>query len=188
MNKKEQLYDAVLRLTATQGLWDTPMSQIAGYANMAVGSIYHHFSSKEQLLSQLFIDCQLKIAATLTPAASIDSYQVEFKRLFLSGYTFFIENPLIYKYSVQVSHGPLLSDKDKKETMAFFDPFRQFFENGINKGYIQPGNSVLIAQFCYAQIKALAQIQIDGTLYVSDIQQQQIIDRSWNAISNVVPV
>ena len=82
MNKKEQLFDAVLRITADQGLWDAPMSKIASYANMAVGSIYHHFKSKEQLLIALYIQTQAQMGEVLMPTTTFDSYKEEFYRIF----------------------------------------------------------------------------------------------------------
>ncbi|MEP2936057.1 MAG: TetR/AcrR family transcriptional regulator [Gilvibacter sp.] len=182
MSKKEQLFDTVLRLTATQGLWDTPMSQIAKFANMAVGTIYNHFATKEQLLSELYIHTQVQIAHALTPLNEAASYQAQFEQLFDNGYSFLVSNPFIYKYSMQVGHAPLLTKPDKQKAKSFFKPFELFFENGINQGAIQPGNAALLAQFSYTQILALAQTQIEGTLYVTDIMKKQIVDRSWNAI------
>ena len=182
MSKKEQLFDTVLRLTATQGLWDTPMSQIAKFANMAVGSIYNQFATKEQLLSELYLHTQVQIGTALIPSSEVASHQIEFEQLFDVGYSFLVANPFIYKYSMQVGHAPLLTKADKEKAKSHFKPFELFFENGINQGAIQPGNAALLAQFTYTQILALAQTQIEGSLYVTDIMKKQIIDRSWKAI------
>jgi len=184
MNKKEQILNAVLRLTGDQGLWNTPMSQIASYANMAVGSIYLHYKSKEQLLSELYLKTQEQIAEVLTPLPEFDSYQKEFERLFSEGYFFLMANPYLFKYSAQVGHSPLLSKTEKEKAASYFIPFQDFFEKGINQGAILAGNAFLIKQFTYTQIQALAQTQLDGQLHVTPMMQQQILDRCWNAIKH----
>jgi AcrR family transcriptional regulator len=182
MNKKEQLFNAVLNLTANQGLWDTPMSKIANYANMAVGSIYHHFTSKEQLLIALYLKTQAQIGEVLTPLPQFDSHQQEFYRLFNEAYSFLVNNPYVYKYAAQVGNAPLLSKIDKEKVESFFAPFTLFFENGINQGVIEPGNALLIAKFTLAQIQTLAKTQLEGELHVTAILQKQLVDRCWTAI------
>ena len=50
MTKKEKILETTLQLIAKNGLNASPMSMIAKEANVATGTIYHHFKSKEEIM------------------------------------------------------------------------------------------------------------------------------------------
>ena len=53
--KKQDILDTTLALVVRQGLHATPMAQIAQESNVAVGTIYHYFSSKEEIIHELYL-------------------------------------------------------------------------------------------------------------------------------------
>ncbi len=58
--KKEQIFFSTLKLINTYGFHGSPMSKIAKDADVAVGSIYHYFPSKEDLIVELYWYCKEK--------------------------------------------------------------------------------------------------------------------------------
>jgi AcrR family transcriptional regulator len=54
--KRRQILDAAVRVFARQGFHATRVSDIADEAGVAYGLVYHYFSSKEQVLNELFIE------------------------------------------------------------------------------------------------------------------------------------
>jgi TetR/AcrR family transcriptional regulator, fatty acid metabolism regulator protein len=53
-DKRRQILDAAVRVFARQGFHSTRVSDIADEAGVAYGLVYHYFSSKEQVLNELF--------------------------------------------------------------------------------------------------------------------------------------
>lgn len=53
-DKKQQILVSAMKLFATQGYLQTTMQEIAQYCSMSKGSIYLHFSSKEELLMDIY--------------------------------------------------------------------------------------------------------------------------------------
>ncbi len=55
-DKKQQLYQSAKAMFAERGFKDTNISAITKAANMAVGTFYLYYSSKEQLFMEIFKD------------------------------------------------------------------------------------------------------------------------------------
>ena len=52
--RRRQILDAAVRVFARQGFHSTRVADIADEADVAYGLVYHYFSSKENLLNELF--------------------------------------------------------------------------------------------------------------------------------------
>ncbi|HNC15582.1 MAG TPA: helix-turn-helix domain-containing protein, partial [Solirubrobacterales bacterium] len=53
--RRRQILDAAVRVFARQGFHSTRVADIADEADVAYGLVYHYFSSKENVLNELFI-------------------------------------------------------------------------------------------------------------------------------------
>jgi AcrR family transcriptional regulator len=56
IDKRRQILDAAIRVFARQGFHSTRVSDIADEAGVAYGLVYHYFSSKEEVLNELFTE------------------------------------------------------------------------------------------------------------------------------------
>jgi TetR/AcrR family transcriptional regulator, fatty acid metabolism regulator protein len=56
VDKRRQILDAAVRVFARQGFHSTRVSDIADEAGVAYGLVYHYFSSKDQVLNELFTE------------------------------------------------------------------------------------------------------------------------------------
>jgi len=54
LDKRRQILEAAIRVFARQGFHSTRVSDIADEAGVAYGLVYHYFSSKEEVLNELF--------------------------------------------------------------------------------------------------------------------------------------
>ena len=54
--RRRQILDAAIRVFARQGFHSTRVADIADEADVAYGLVYHYFSSKENLLNELFVE------------------------------------------------------------------------------------------------------------------------------------
>lgn len=56
VDKRRQILDAAIRVFARQGFHATRVSDIADEAGVAYGLVYHYFSSKDEVLNELFLE------------------------------------------------------------------------------------------------------------------------------------
>lgn len=54
--RRRQILDAAIRVFARQGFHTTRVADIADEADVAYGLVYHYFSSKENVLNELFVE------------------------------------------------------------------------------------------------------------------------------------
>jgi TetR/AcrR family transcriptional regulator, fatty acid metabolism regulator protein len=54
IDRRRQILDAAIRVFARQGFHSTRVSDIADEAGVAYGLVYHYFSSKDEVLNELF--------------------------------------------------------------------------------------------------------------------------------------
>ena len=55
-DKRSAILKATLELVSERGFHGTPMSMIAGEAGVGAGTIYRYFESKEDLITQLYLE------------------------------------------------------------------------------------------------------------------------------------
>ena len=55
-DKRSLILQGTLDLIDERGLQSTPMSAIAKRSGVAMGTIYHHFESKEELVAALYVE------------------------------------------------------------------------------------------------------------------------------------
>ena len=57
-DRRESIMDAALACFVERGFYGTAIPQIADKANIAAGTIYHYFESKEALVNALYRDVE----------------------------------------------------------------------------------------------------------------------------------
>ncbi len=74
IDKRQNILDAAVRVFARQGFHSTRVSDIADEAGVAYGLVYHYFSSKDEVLNELFSErWSLLLAAIEEADASAES-------------------------------------------------------------------------------------------------------------------
>jgi len=56
VDKRRNILDAAIRVSARQGFHSTRVSDIADEAGVAYGLVYHYFTSKDEVLNELFTE------------------------------------------------------------------------------------------------------------------------------------
>ena len=70
VDKRRQILDAAVRVFARQGFHATRVSDIADEAGVAYGLVYHYFSSKEQVMNELFSERWSLLLSAISEADS----------------------------------------------------------------------------------------------------------------------
>lgn len=72
IDKRRQILDAAIRVFARQGFHSTRVADIADEAGVAYGLVYHYFSSKEEVLNELFSERWSLLLAAIEEADASD--------------------------------------------------------------------------------------------------------------------
>lgn len=139
-NKREHILKAALDLFIQQGFEKTPTSMISKAANVATGTLFHHFKTKEELISALYLDIKLSLQSALTSADSeslpdknnMNELFIKniFHRVWFSMISWFLDNPNEFKFLSQFSDSAHINGETRERVEDAFSEWKVLFEAG----------------------------------------------------------
>ena len=155
MNKtKRKIFETSMKLFAQKGYDATSVEDITEAVGVAKGTLYYHFSSKEEIFNFLIEEGTKLLQNSIDIKTSKYSNYIEkIKAIVL------IEVKIVEKYEDFITI--LLSQfwgkearnqKCQKHIYEYINKIEEIVKNGIEKGEIQQGNSKAIASEIYGLI------------------------------------
>jgi AcrR family transcriptional regulator len=173
---------AALELFTTTGFRATTTPQIAERAGVAEGTIYRHFSSKEQLLNDVYRAAH-RWATTLVvetegPYRTQERLQRIWRRL-LEGAE---RDPAGARMLLQAREDQYLDDRSRDAAREFRGTQQQVIAAGKSDGVIRAGPAELWAAVWLALVAFAAERVAAKEWTVEHPQTAQILDAAWDAI------
>jgi AcrR family transcriptional regulator len=184
--KRAKIMSSALRLFVTNGVQNTSTAQIAKEADIATGTLFLYFPTKQDLVHGLI----LKIAreqsdylnTLLEPSLSA---RETFYTIWNGSIRWFLENMEAYQYVQQVRDSAMIADAVVQESNQYFSYYYQAIQKGFNEGSLKPYPLELIGGVLYQQIIAvmnLISLQPDPARQEEIIQQG--FDIFWDGIKS----
>ncbi len=184
MDKRDQILETTLALIATKGLNGSPMSLIAKESGVAIGTIYHHFKSKEEIINVIYLNKKKNFKLIFDRYENKDlTFKNHFEYVWHDTYTFFIENPLIFQFTQQIGNSPIITPEVKEAGQTYFKSFFDFYQEGIDQGIFIKIDLTIMGQLIFGNILSLVELKINGTP-ITNKTVKEAINFSWRAISN----
>lgn len=182
-SKKEAILKSTLELIKDNGFHGTPISMIAKHAGVASGTIYHYFSSKDEIIMEL----QRKIKSEMIAAMFTDgSTKKEYKQQFFDGWInlckYFINKPEALFFNEQFNSSPFAKIVSKKNTKSSINKFNEFFQLGVDKGYLKKMEYLLIASAVFGCITTTAKYHVTGRFGFKDADLCKVANIIWDGI------
>jgi AcrR family transcriptional regulator len=179
---RQRLLRAALELFTTTGFRATTTPQIAERAGVAEGTIYRHFSSKEQLLNDVYRAAH-RWATTLVvetegPYRTQDRLQRIGRRL-LEGAE---RDPAGARMLLQSREDQYLDDRSREAAREFRGMLQQVIAAGKSDGAIRPGPAELWAAVWLALVGFAAERVAAREWTVEQPQAAQVLEAAWDAI------
>jgi AcrR family transcriptional regulator len=159
MDKKQQIIDVAIKLFATQGYENTPISIICEQSKVSKGLVFHHFKNKEGLLREVFLrmaqiieevdDSADLVNEDLTAKDRLVSHLDKIFLLMTSA-----EHKLYYQFDFQVLSQPalriLLKDLFDERYKLMMESFQSIL------GEIPSANSFVDSHMLIAELDGIA--------------------------------
>ncbi len=184
-DKKDAILKSTLELIKDNGFHGTPVSKIAKNAGVASGTIYHYFASKDDIIMALHHQIKLEMVA----AMFIDGHtKKEYKEQFFEGWInlckYFIDHPSALIFHEQFNNSPYSKIASQKNEKGSVNKFHEFFQLGMDKGYLKKMEYLLIASAVFGCITATARYHITGRFGFSDADLCKVANILWDGIKN----
>ena len=155
MNKtKRKIFEASMKLFAEKGYDATSIEEITATVGVAKGTLYYHFSSKEEIFNFL-VEEGIKLLQNSIDikTSKLPNYIDKLKAIIL------IQIKIVVKYEdiitillTQFLGKKARNQKCKKLVYEYINKIEEIVKEGIKKGQIKQGNSQAIASEIYGLI------------------------------------
>lgn len=145
IDKRTALLKATLQLVNSGGIQGASMAKIAKAASISPATIYLFFSSKQELLNQLY----LSVKSSFTQAAFVNysediSLEKRFKTIWHQMVHYKLEHPEEASFLSQCDNTPMIDDQTRQEGLLFLAPLFDLWNEGISKGVIKNSSPYLL--------------------------------------------
>lgn len=180
-DKKQAIFQSALQLINDYGFHGMSMGQLAKHANVAAGTIYHYFKSKEEMICILYDSNieQLMVRVKAAETSSTD-YKERFYAMWWALYDYHIEHPCVLRFYEQFVNSPYF--KEVKES-PITDLCQNFFQEGIKTGLIANNRTDVLSSLMIGNIISTLKMKFYKDINLSKSEINSIIDLLWKGLS-----
>ncbi len=182
MDKKQRIIITMLELVVKQGVHSTPMSQVAKEANVAVGTIYHYFENKNQIIEEIYRMINQDYGVVLMANLPEDNFKKQFEAMWSNLYNYFVGNPLAFQFVEFVGVPPIITKDLMKESVQHITDVKNFFLQGILDGHLKNIQLRLIMQFAFGNVVSAVRLKDKDDFEMNEDQIKAAVRMSWDCV------
>lgn len=184
-DKIELIFKSTLELVHEKGFHGTPMSQIAKRSDVAIGTIYHYFPSKDQLIIALYCYSKRKINSFIFEDWDHSKdYKSQFYMVVSRLYRFYKNNVAIFSFLEQFHNSPYLEMANSvlERHLNEENSIINIFQKGMIVGKLRNINIHILISSCFGVVGAFTRTVINGTVTDNEENIQVVTDIIWNGL------
>ncbi len=182
MDKKQRIILTMLELVVEQGVNATPMSQVAKDANVAVGTIYHYFENKNQIIEEIYSMISKDFGVVLMANLPEGSFKEKYQAMWLNLYNYFVGNPLAFKFMEFVGVPPIINQEIRQRAVKHFANVRDFMLAGILNKDLRNVDLRLLMQISFGTAVSAVRLKSKNELPMTEKQLQDAVDIAWDSV------
>jgi len=185
-DKSAEIINAALELITEQGFHGAPMSMIAKKAGVAAGTIYCHFSGREELINAIYRQVENRVVeAAVHDLDTSSPLREQFIRTGAALLRYFIAHPLYFRYIEQYHNSPygITLRKDRLLGQAGNQSiFEELFQKGITGKIVKDLPIPALFALAFGPMLFLARDHIIGIAPLGDDEIDKCIEACWDSI------
>ena len=188
MTKKEIILKTSLELLVKQGIQETPISQISKESGVAVGTIYHHFESKIEIINTLFLDLKKEYAEVLIAnTGNLLTDKTRTKEVFTivwnNVFNYYMNNENKFRFLVHIGSLPIITPQSVTEGKKGHDPIIKHIKASIKNKTYKPVGTRLISETIHSNIVMVVQLALQNSIQLNKKVITQAIEMSWDSVA-----
>ncbi|MBN1382188.1 MAG: TetR/AcrR family transcriptional regulator [Deltaproteobacteria bacterium] len=182
-DKRQAIFNATLRLVSEHGFHGTSIAMIYKEAGVSAGSVYHYFSSKDELVVELYKELKKKIAKEVRIN---DDDDVPLRQKIWEAWDqiirYEIENSIESTFLAQFSKSPYCTMEIEREVFIDYRKIMELFERGIKEMVIKRLPPMVYNTFSIDVAHSIAQKSKIGMIELTEDLKRTIVESTWEAI------
>lgn len=175
--------NAVYDVTIEDGYQNLSMSKIAKRAGISQATIYLTYASKEEMLTQLFIEARTMLARATTVDLTTTDIEAECNQLFTHYLTTLLAHPKQALFLDIVNNAPSLIDEQTAQQMTASDAdIDALFKLGQKKGLIADLPLPVISAFTFDSLNALLRQSYNEKRKLTKAEMHRAVSLCWKVL------
>ena len=183
MNKKERIALTTLELIATKGFHGTSMSLIAKSSNIAIGTLYHYYKNKFEILETIYKMILKDFGVVLKQNLTEQKHPYDiFSNYWLSLYYYYTSNPYVFYFYEKINKPRFLPDSLYLESKKFYSEHIKIIEIGKKRKLIKNLPTDLLIKLFHNTVTATVELKLNNILTFSTKDLHDIIEAAWDCL------
>ncbi|UXD70460.1 TetR/AcrR family transcriptional regulator [Sphingobacterium faecium] len=185
-SKVISIFETTLRLIKDHGFHGTAMSKISQDADVAIGTIYHYFPSKDDLIVSLFQYCGDALHESIFESIQEElTYKETFFHIWKGFVKFYRENVEMFSFFEQFYSSPYykVNSYETNESISGQSSILKFLTEGIKIGELKNTNVEVLACIFFgtavSAIKGVKHNKLKSNESISDV-----VEIIWDGVKN----
>lgn len=186
LNKKDRIFRSALVLTKQVGIAGITMSKIAKEAQMATGTLYIYFKTKEELIHQLYVKLETESAHRF-----LQNYDdsLPFNKGIKTIWFNYLKHRIEYfeesVFLEQYYHSPYITKQQKEMAEDLKQPVYRLLANGKKNQEIKTtADSQLLFLAMLGFIRELAYEHIEGNYELNEERIESAFQLNWKMLQS----
>ncbi|MBN2532207.1 MAG: TetR/AcrR family transcriptional regulator [Spirochaetales bacterium] len=163
IEKRQLLLKISLELFVKQGVYQTPMSQISRISNISMGSIYHYFKNKEDIINALYIDIKTNLTEyILKDYPDKNSIYESYLQLLNNVFHYFVQNPLELFFLEQYENSPMITTSTREEELRIVKPIEELFIQAKEQNMLKKLPPEILYALFIGSVTSLIKFHLSG--------------------------
>lgn len=182
---RNQTLDTALRLFTSKGFFNTSVQDIRKEANVSIGSIYHHFRSKEELARALYQDLVDRMEEMFSAIISRrTSTRERVEEIIDTLLTVAETSPREMQFLLCAKHREFLPCEKPLCLSRPFEILQEVVTTGIDQGEICDLDPVVASSALFGGALRLIHLKLDGALTGPlDQYRDETVECAWAAVT-----
>jgi AcrR family transcriptional regulator len=185
MDKTQVIISTAIRLFVQNGFHGTATSKIAQEANIANGTLFNYFATKEILIISIYNSVVKKMDDSIMESFESRTVSKEsFRSLFLATLQWNIQNPIEYHYLQQFNNSPFSKSSNLIVSSVEEHPLYILIQNGINLVLLKPMPVSFLFSIFLAQINGFYSYLILNKIEIGN--SMELVDETFELLWNMI--
>lgn len=187
-SKKAIILESTLELVRERGIHGFPISEVAKKGGIAVGTIYHYFEGKDQLIQELY---QYVVEMIYQVALKEDDANKSFQERYFTFWTNMVDlyhsKPAILSFFELYNNSSYRVEEDASQQKGkFYDWLFMFFDDGLKSGEIRPIDKDILAVLVLGNMHTSARVKMNHSFRTryKNLDLGEIAKIIWEGIRN----
>ncbi|HEY5923266.1 MAG TPA: TetR/AcrR family transcriptional regulator [Kofleriaceae bacterium] len=182
--RRDSILDAALQCFVERGFYGTAIPEIAQKANIAPGTIYHHFESKEALVNALYRHWKAAIANRVFKAFPQGvSTRRQFQVIWNEMVAFALDNPTAFAFVELHNHASYLDAESIAIDRNVKDFARGVIEGAQRVGLVKPLSAVVLMELMFGAFIGMMRAHWEGRIPLDEAVIAAAEQACWDAVA-----